>query len=46
MRIDTDKVDDDVHAGLEEAGRVGDKDMKNVGKDHVVSSLPWMPVRL
>jgi hypothetical protein len=33
LRITTDKVDDDVHEGLEEAGKVGDKDMKKLGKD-------------
>lgn len=33
MRISSSKVDDDVHDGLEEAGRVGDKDMKKLGKD-------------
>jgi phage-related protein len=33
LRITTDKVDDDVHDGLEEAGKVGDKDMKKLGKD-------------
>lgn len=33
LRITTDKVDEDVHEGLEEAGKVGDRDMKKLGKD-------------
>lgn len=33
LRVTTDKVDDDVREGLEEAGKVGDKDMKKLGKD-------------
>lgn len=33
LRITTDKTPKDVHDGLTEAGKVGDKDMKKLGKD-------------